>query len=245
MAKKGSLAVFGLGPKGLAQMTLEVLEALKGCDRVYGSTLFNDVLAGFCATSRTRFEALDWSQRPATRHKATRPGHPHLAAITREILGRLDQGTRVGLAVDGHPGLFCFAADLVRACEKKGHACRLYASIGALDQVLVALQPRLGRQLDAGLAVYSVLSQGLDTVRFSGDLGTLLYNAGHLFKDSPGAFRSLSRRLARQYGARHKVFLVECTPAKDNVTACALEDLEKTLPLIGVNLSVFIPAAPK
>jgi hypothetical protein len=147
----------------------------------------------------------------------------------------------VGLVVDGHPNLFCFATELIEACEAKGFACRTFASVSMLDQILVALAPFAGGQFQAGVAICSALTPDLDAIRFDGGLGLLLYNMGHLFKGAPEKFQALARRLNEQFGGEQTVYLVECVPSGDNVGPCALKNLAREITRIGVNLTLFVP----
>lgn len=238
-----SLSIFGLGPKGLPQMTLEILEAMKGCDEIHANTQFQATLEEFCGSLKIPFLALNWGQQSACPHAATAPGTPPLEGITARLVSRLENGKRVGLIVDGHPNLFCFATELIAACKSKGYPCRTYAAVSALDQILVTLAPFVGEQFEAGLTICSVLTPGLDKIRLDGGLGVLLYNIGHLLKGSPNKFEVFFQRLLNEFGSEHKVYLVECTPADDNVRSCALKDLARELKLIGVNLTLFVPSA--
>lgn len=224
-------------------MTLESLEAMKECDHLVGTSLFNEQVAVFCASWKAAFEPLDWGRAYASPQAVSSPGQPGLGAISQRLKKPLSAGLHVGLVVDGHPGIFCFAADLLREYAGQGYACRSYAAIGALDQIVVALQPFVGAELDKGFSVYSVLSPGVEKIRFNPDLGTMLYNAGHLYKNSSKEFEAFFRNLVGQYGESHRIYLVECTPGQDNVRACPLGDLPAQLKLIGINLTLFIPKA--
>ena len=170
----GSLAVFGIGPRSLPQLTLETMEAMKACDEVHGATTFQQALAEFCRGWGVPYRELDWGDRPAVPNGATTPGSPPLEGIAERLLARVAGGAKVGLMVDGHPALFSFASDLLRRCRERGLPCRTYAAVSSLDQILVALEPVAGAALESGVAAYSVLSPGLETERLSADLGALL-----------------------------------------------------------------------
>jgi hypothetical protein len=214
---------------------------MKGCDEIHANTQFQESLEEFCRSLKIPFKPLNWGQQSACPHAATAPGRPPLDSIAAQLEARLQEGVCVGLIVDGHPNLFCFATELIEGCRKKGYECRTYAAISALDQILVALAPFAGEQFEAGLTICSVLTPGLEKIRFDGGLGILLYNMGHLLKGAPGKFDELCARLTAQFGREHKVFLVECTPSGDNVRPCALKDVASELKLIGVNLTLFVP----
>ena len=244
MTDAASLSVFGLGPKGLPQLTLEVLEAMKVCDEIHANTMFQESVAEFCLSLKVQFTPLNWGQQSACPHAATAPGTPPLELIKERLLSRLGEGKRVGLIVDGHPNLFCFATELVEECRRAGYACRTYAAVGMFDQILVALAPLAGKQLEAGVTICSVLTPDLERIRFDGGLGLLLYNVGHLAKHAPEKFTALSSRLSAAFGPEHKVVLVECTPSGDIVRPCALLDLAAEFKLIGVNLTLYVPQRP-
>ena len=241
MTTTGSLSVFGLGPKGLPQLTLEILEAMKTCDEIYANTQFQEELEGFCRELKIPVKPLNWGRLFACPHAAANPGSPPLKRISNRLLARLSKGGRVGLIVDGHPNLFCFATELIETCEAKGYRCATYASVSVLDQILVALAPFAGKMLQPGLAICSVLTPDLDEIRFDGGLGLLLYNMGHLLKGSPKKFEALASRLSGHFGGEYKVYIVECVPSGDNVRPCVLKDLVREIKLIGVNLTLFVP----
>lgn len=241
--RTGRLSVFGVGPKGLAQMSIESLELMKQCDRLVGATLFNAQLDAFCRTFKAVFEPMDWGRAYVTsrvKGALTRPG---LAGIQQAVEDHLRAGLHVGLIVEGDPSVFSFASDLMQECATRGHACRSYGAVGSLGQILALLQPLVGKQLERGFSVYSALSPGLAATRFNRDLGLLIYNMGHLHKQEPKAFEALLRVLGRLCGRQQRLHLVEITPGEDNVRSCALGELPAQMRLIGINFTLFIPAS--
>lgn len=239
--RRGELWVFGIGPKGLMQLTLETLEAMKTRDEVYG-TAFQEVLGPFCAKMGVAYRPLDWGGRRGQRHGRTRPGEASVEPIARWILARLGLGRRVGLVVEGHPSLFSFIRGLRARAQRDGHACRVFAAVHPLDQMLAALEPRMGHRLDSGLTLYSALAGMTLKTSFDPSLALFVYNIGHLHRVFPREFARLAGRLRRAWGPAHRAFLVECTPEEDSVRPCALAGLAGELRKVGVNSTLCIPA---
>jgi hypothetical protein len=181
-----------------------------------------------------------WGGKSARPHAATDPGRGDFRGIGARVLRRLARGGRVGLAVDGHPALFCFAAALAAEARRRGHACRQYAAISSLDQILASLSPSAGPALGPGLTMRNVLSPRPADRALQPGVPCFFYNVGHLFKTRRKEFDAFASRLARAFGARQEAYLVECVPGGENTRSCRLEGLGAEMPLIGVNATLIV-----
>lgn len=237
--KKGELRVFGAGPKGPSQLTLDALEGIKGCDAAFG-TVFPDELAAFCAGLGVKYTPLTWGGNLAQSQLKTSPGGGDSDAVHAALFPRLSKGETVGLIVDGHPAVFCFATGLAAEARAAGYATRTWAAIGALDEILAGLPPETAAALEPGFTVFSLLTPGASAHGFSPALPALLFNVGHLFRARRADFDAFLRDLVGRAGAREEVLLVECVPGGRNERRCALEDLPKELPFIGVNATAVL-----
>ncbi len=240
---KGRLSVFGLGPRGLSQLTLETLEIMKSCAEVVSMTSFQAPLTAFCKDLGVPVRSLDWGQDQAKRSTAATPGAFPREKLSDVVLDALARGGHVGLAVDGHPSVFTFAGEIRRRAKDLGHECRVYASLQPLDQMLAALEDR-GERFEAGFAVFSALSPDIERAEPARGVGFFLYNLGHLLRNDAAAFERLRRRLVASRGAGQRVLLVECASDADNVRECTLKTLARALPLIGVNATAYVASLP-
>ena len=239
---RSALSVFGLGPRGLPQLTLETLEAMKLCEEVYGRTLFQESLSAFCRKLNIPFKGSNWGQYFACPHSNTKPGRvgPDKGIVQR-ITARLGKGGRIGLFVDGNPSLFGFTSNLVRRCRARGYRCDVYAAVSSLDQLMDPVEAAAGLQFDLGVTACNALHPNLKSIHFNRHIGLLLYNLGHLFRSSAKRYNRLVDRLCSLYGDRRKTFLIECTPDGDVVRPSSLKDLSRQLKLVGPNATLYLP----
>ncbi|MFH1726724.1 MAG: SAM-dependent methyltransferase [Elusimicrobiota bacterium] len=236
LTMRGELIIFGVGPRGVSQLTLEALEALKRCDEVFG-TVHQEALARFCRGFGLKYTGFDWGGVYGAKRRKVPAGQ-----VAGAVLRGLSRGRRIGVAVTGSPALFSLADELIGRCRGKGHPCRVFASVGSLEQVLVALKFRFGDTFADGFAVYNVESVQPSAMTLGPGFSVLLYNMGSLRRHSPVRFRRLRDRLKKAYGRDGKAFLVECSPEEDAILASSPGRLETDLSRVGINATVCLPA---
>lgn len=225
----GELIIVGVGPRGLGQLTLESLEALKSC-RLVLAAAHGPELEHLCRGLKVACRPVAWSG------EAKRAGTTDTKGLAARVRAELRRGGRVAVAVDGNPALFSVADALMSLGPAK-----TYAAVSSLDQALVALRARLG-----DMACVGVRALNLAVLPASAPLGdptalTLLFNLGGSVRRSPATLAALSRRLGREIGSDARAWLVECAAGRDAVKETCPKALAADAREFGVNVTLAVP----
>ncbi|MBI3300070.1 MAG: hypothetical protein HYZ75_18035 [Elusimicrobia bacterium] len=217
----GELIIVGVGPRGLGQLTLESLEALKSC-RLVLAAVRGPELQHLCRGLKVRCVRLPWSG-----EAAGGLGTKALAARARKELAR---GGRTAVVVDGNPALFSVADALPPA--------KRYAALSAFDQSLVALRAEAGDLAASGVRALNLAACPPRTRLCDPDALTLLFNLGGMARLRPRVAEGVARRLARERAGR--LWLVECADGGDVVTPTTPAALARDAKNVGVNATLAV-----
>ena len=223
---KGALVIAGMGLAGPLQMTLQTLEALKRCDEVLCLVKLEPPFEAFAAGAGIAARTIEWAGAKKGGVSTTR---------TRALIeGKLAEGKRIGVVVDGHPELFSPVRELGRSSAGAGHAVECLPALGSLEQLMIVVSRRLGPLLDAGFCV--VNTHSVDWKRFKAEpsLALFVYNAGTVARGRPGQLDALAAALAGR-----KLYLLECLAnGEENVLETAPKGLAADLLKVGVNATL-------
>lgn len=199
------LLLCGTGMR-LGQMTLETLQALRRCSRVFAVNLPRELLA---QARRVVGPLEDLSARWPRGLGFSE------AKLCKALFSRSGAKGRAGVLFFGHPLLHSAGPELIRRCRESARPYRILAGLSSVDAVLASAEGLLGAEdLDlygGGLAVLGApefLRRGLS---LDPRCSALILN---LFRvRGPRAWSRLAKRLKRCYGPRHRALLIGCGPA--------------------------------
>ena len=125
--KRAVLNVVGTGIQAAGQLTVEARSAISSADRVF--YLITDGLTlDYLASLNKNLESLHSS------YESGRPRMDSYLEMVERILGSMDNGEAVCVALYGHPGVFAFPAhEAIRRARAKGYYARMFPGVSAED----------------------------------------------------------------------------------------------------------------
>lgn len=241
------LLLVGTGVRGLSQMTVETVSALRGLDVLFSLHGGKDVTRALKGLSRDVRDLTTLYKDKALDLKV-------YEAIVSRVKGALRGDRTVGVVFHGHPLLYSNPAQMLIAhCESAGVELEVMSGVSSMDGIFTALKTDVGA---TGLQVFDVNRLLLYRLRPATHTPCLLFQIGSFgsalitrkLDNAVGRFKPLERYLRRVYPAGHPAFVVECAsePGRaDSVLKTTVDGLDKVAARINYNSTLYIPAGTR
>ena len=207
MAKRADLYLLGIGIRGIKQVSMETLAALRKCRKIFHLTDQHRQL------KRINPNVVDWGSQYWTDEDLDIV----YKRLTDRLLEEVSRGSGVASVIYGHPLFFDDVhMQLRKISKKRGIRCVTLPGISSLDTLSIDL----GVDYAEGLQVFEANDLVENAVIVNPELHTLLfqiggfglYTASNPQGSGPDRFKKIQRYLLRFYSSQQRIVIAFSDP---------------------------------